>query len=64
MGGHALQEGKCVADPVGGRSGEGRRGQEGINIDDLGEQDRHDPKRMPQDECEIVILFAPFAQLQ
>lgn len=64
VGGDTLEQGESIADPIRSRGRERWRRKERIDVDDLCQKNGHGPKRVPEDECEIVILLSPFAELE
>ena len=64
VGGHALQKGKSIADPIGGRGGELRGIEEGVDGDDLLDEGGHDAEGMPQDQRKLRDLFPLLAELK
>lgn len=64
VGGHALEKGQSIADPVRGGGGELGGVEEGIDGYDLLDQGGHDAKGMPQDQGELRDLFPLLAELK
>lgn len=64
VGGHALEKGQSIADPVGGGGGELGGVEEGVDGYDLLDQGGHDAKGMPQDQRELGDLFPLLTELK
>lgn len=64
VGGHALEEGQSIADPVGGGSGELGGVEKGVDGYDLLDEGGHDAKGVPQDQRELRDLLPLLAELK